>query len=463
MGKKGKKANKKSSSRNANSSSSSKSNSNATGIPFCVPDPEEPTTTNYIDRPIPDSSLGHISYLSNLEDRLNHILSSNRETGSLPTNVELSKLKSKTAKRVATALSRFEIAKCYIQMDYLCNLSENIEMAKPLQVSMQKLLHKDSFLQACVHIVAAMSSTDTRLSPCNSSICQCWPMPTSYRMPVEYYPLNQGEIQMPDMTHEEFIILLATTLTVGTTTLISGQDVLRMVHELCLQAENMDWSKFESRKHLNPLTENSCRNALAGIGIQACRRLFRMDKTDRCAGEVDMKLSSKTLLREIELFARDQMKYSKSGNGEFNMAWIAQQSSAVLKVDPLCAAADALHWYTKAYKAADKYGNDFVSGVARIEAAFCLSCCGEGVLKIPTPVHDMAFVRRDFRTEFGEKKEIRLDEKTKQGYSLFFIDILDAIDRQHANFAHKYEIDRLTSGKPITVLTKEEGHFIHVH
>ncbi|GFH47387.1 predicted protein [Chaetoceros tenuissimus] len=297
-----------------------------------------------------------------------------------------------------------------------------------------------------------MSSTDVRLIPCMHSFANQWPIPDCYHQSLKYYPLDKGQLQMQKLSIVNFVVLLATVLVVGKTDRIPSHHTLNLIHELYLQAKTLEWSKFGSNKYLKSLTKTECLNACTGIAIKVCQLLYRKKKSERLQLACDVNLSSRALLREIEVFARDQMKYSKSGNGEFNMAWIATQSSAVLNVDPLSAAADALHWYTKAYTAADKYGDDFVSGSARIEAAGCLFHCGGGVLEIPTPVHGRAVVRRDFRTEFGEK--------TKEGQEKSGIPMLDVFDMEHAKFTTSYETERLLSGKSITTLTSGERHIV---
>ncbi|GFH47386.1 hypothetical protein CTEN210_03861 [Chaetoceros tenuissimus] len=464
MGKKGKKANKKKSvgsgtthTRNASSSTTTSSSgiqdktsdaSTPRTVPFCIPEPPALTIITLVDRPPPVSEVANKHYLSKLGERLDDILSSNREKASLPSDEDLSKLKNKTARRVATALSRLEIVEKYVN-----NLPPDIAMLKSLgaPIHIEELIQHESFLEACVHVIEAMSCTDARLTTCLDSIAKKWPIPLNYFLPVEYEHLNEDGNELPVMSNEEFVILLATASMAHIFANIAPLRKLHMIHELCLRAVSIDFSTFEFSEHLQSLSENTCRNALAGVGIKCCDVLYRMGKVERYAGNYK-KMPSKELLREIEVFARDQMKYSKSGNGEFNMAWIATQSSAVLKVDPLCAAADALHWYTKAYTAADKYGDDFVSGAARIEAVGCILYCGEGVVLIPTPVHDFAFVRRDFRTEFGEK--------IQHEYKLLVSCILKYVDKQHAKIATKHEIGRLSSGKPITELSLGEKHLV---
>ena len=261
---------------------------------------------------------------------------------------------------------------------------------------------------------------------------------------------------MEKLSNEKFVVLVATILVVGKTDRIPYHRTLKLIHELYLQSKTLDWSKFGSSKHLKSLTETECRNAFTGIAIKVCQTLYRKKQSERLRLAHDVNLSSRALLREIEVFARDQMRYSKSGNGEFNMAWIATQSSAVFKVDPLSAAADALHWFTKAYTAADKYGDDFVSGAARIDAAGCLLCCGEGVILIPTTVTERITTRRDFRTAFGEKHHSGVEN----------IDIrrnFCNITNEHSGFmALNYEKQRLTSGTSMTELTSGEEHFVEV-
>lgn len=76
------------------------------------------------------------------------------------------------------------------------------------------------------------------------------------------------------------------------------------------------------------------------------------------------------------------------------------------------------------------------------------------MLEIPTPVHGRAVVRRDFRTEFGEK--------TKEGHEKSGIPMLDVLDMEHAKFTTSYEMGRLLSGKSITALTSGERHIVEV-
>ncbi|GFH47388.1 predicted protein [Chaetoceros tenuissimus] len=133
MGKKGKRSDKKSSGpRNGTSSSAPNTVVKPKHVPFCIPDPPEVSSLEYIDRSPPPPVLQNPSYLSNLDDRLDDILSSDRKRHCLPSNGNLSKLKSKTAKRVATALSRFDIVR-----ETLSKLPPNIREASS-PVTMQK-------------------------------------------------------------------------------------------------------------------------------------------------------------------------------------------------------------------------------------------------------------------------------------------------------------------------------------
>ena len=357
-------------------------------------------------------------------------------------------MKSKTAKCVATALSRFEIAR---ELLFVEQLEATTKKGRIQLYRMDDLTSNESVLKACVHMILALEDTDQRLC-LHLALLDLWPIPENYFIPIEYHPLNQGEMQMHELSNEEFVILLATVLVVGQSNMCeSKQDSLRLVHELYLQFKNIEWSRFSSNKHLKVLTEEICRNALAGIGIKICRLLYFMKKSHRCELPSDVKFSSKALLKMIEEFARHQMKYSESGDSECIMGWIAMESATVLKVDPLCASADALHWYTKAYTKADKHGNDFISGVARIEAADCILHCGDGIISINNTV----LLHRDFRTEFGEKE--------KNGHEKLCICVLSV--GQNHNVAQKLldrELERLESGKTLTELTSEEKHWVDV-
>ena len=462
MGKKGKKANKKKSSGSAttrtprnNSSALPETHDNSSDasktktVTFCIPDPPEPTSTKYITR-ITLGETWTVQFLSNLDERLNDILTSNRKKASLPTNDQLAKLKSKTAKRVAIALSRFEIVQEILLSEHVEKLEATTEIDDFQLYSMDDLTSNESILKACVHMILVAEDTDLRLCPCAGlTILELWPIPTKYFIPIKYHPLNQGEMQMPIMTHEEFVVLLATVLFVGQTE-ISNQDSLRWIHELYLQVENIEWSTFRSNKHFKVLTEQICRNALAAMGIKICRLLYLKKKSDRCELPSDEKFSSKALLKMIEEFARHQMKYSESGDSECIMGWIATQSPAILKVDPLCATADALHWFTKAYTKADKHGNDFISGIARIGAADCILHCGDGIISINKTV----LLRRDFRTEFGEKE--------KNGHEKLGICVLSVDQNHNLQQVEDREFERLESGKTLTELTSEEKHWVDV-
>ncbi|GFH47390.1 predicted protein [Chaetoceros tenuissimus] len=412
---------------------------------FCIPDPPEPTTTNYIDRP-PPSLDGMVSYLSNLDERLNDILTSKRKKASLPTNDQLARLKSKTARRVATALSRFEIARELIGNQF--DVTTKLGKLQLFNLSMDDLVNDEAVLEASVHMIAGLADTDLRLCPCvGQAMLEKWPTPMlQCFVPVEYYPLNQGEMQMHQLSNEEFVVLLATTVVVGSTNIFgSYQQSLRLVHELYLQAKNIEWSKFSSNKLLKGLTEETCHNALANAGIRIYRLLYRKKKADRCEGPTDVKFSSKALLKKIEEFARDLMKNSESGESEFVMGWIAEQNGYVFDIHPLSVEADALHWYTKAYTKADKYGNDFISSEARIQAANSIQSCGEGaIVAIPNKV----FLRRDFRTQFGGKG--KQEEKELSVHSLFYS------DQHHLQMAVDREWERLESGIPLIELTTEE-------
>ncbi|GFH47385.1 AGAP004933-PA [Chaetoceros tenuissimus] len=460
MGKKGKKANTKKSSssatirtRNSSAGTQDKSSdaSETKSVQFCIPAPPKLASLYYIDRPSPPSEKGSLSYLTNLDERLNHILSSKRKKASLPSNDQLAKLKSKTARRVATALARFEIAR-----DLLAERPEATKGTGRNKVcSLDDLTRNESVLEASVHIIAGMADTDFRLTQCIAwPLDEQLPLSSTYLLPVEYYPLNQGEIQMHELSNEEFVVLLATVLAIGATDIFGSlQASLRLIHELYLQAKNIKWSKFSSSKHLKVLTEETCRIALASVGIEICRILYCMKKADRCNMEQpgDIKFSSKALLKKIEEFARDKMKYSESGDSECTMGWIAQQSVAVRKVDPLPAAADALHWFTKAYTKADEYGNDIVSGAARIEAADGILRCGEGLISVDKKEF---FLFRDFRTEFGEKT---INGQGELGIEIVRFDS----DQNHAiQQALDREWERLESDRPLTELTSEERHWI---
>ena len=257
---------------------------------------------------------------------------------------------------------------------------------------------------------------------------------------------------MHQLSNEEFVVLLTTTLIGGFTNVFgSYQPTLRLIHELYLQAKNIEWSKFSSNKYLKVLTEEDCRNALANAGINICRMLYRMKKADRCEGPTDVRFSSKALLKKIEEFARDKMKYSESGESEFVMGWIAEQNEYVFNIHPLSIEADALHWYTKAYAKADKYGNDFISSGARIQAANSIQSCGEGAI---VAIPDKVFLKRDFRTEFGGKG--KQEEGELDVYSLFY--------SAGTEIALDSEWERLESCKckPLTELTTEEDLVICV-
>ena len=244
MGKKGKKSNKQGSGRN-NGSSSTAPNAvvKPKHTPFCIPNPPTLESLEYIDRSPPPPTLQNLSYLSNLDDRLDDILSSDRKRHFLPSNSNLSKLKSKTAKRLAIALSRFDIVR-----ESLSKLPPNIREASS-PVSMQKLVHNQSFLEACVHIVLAMSSTDVRLIPCTSLFVNQWPIPDCYHQSLEYYPLDEGQLQMQKLSIEKFVVLLATILVVGKTDRVPYHHTLKLIHELYLQSKTLEWPKFASNKY----------------------------------------------------------------------------------------------------------------------------------------------------------------------------------------------------------------------
>ena len=157
---------------------------------FCVPEPPELTTLDYIDRQ-PPSSDGMFSYLKNLDERLNDILNSNRKKASLPTNDQLSRLKTKTAKRVAIALSRFEIARELIGNKI--DITTSLGKLQLLNLSLDDLVNDEAVLEASVHMIAGLADTDMRLYTClGLSVVEKWPTPLKQCLvPVEYYPLNQ--------------------------------------------------------------------------------------------------------------------------------------------------------------------------------------------------------------------------------------------------------------------------------
>lgn len=412
---------------------------------FCVPKPPEPKSCRYIYRPEPSMETGSPLYFSDVDKRLAQIMKNNKKKDR---NKEC-----KTTKHIITALTQFKQVK-----EYIC--SHKCKERHGRGVILEDLICDDLFVECCVKIIQAMSKTDCRFGPCLQDIVMDWPIPVDYIHREKLLCNNQN-----NNNNRTWVVLLATTLTVGiTTNRIPFHLVLRMIHELHSQATdqqqyNMDWSSFSSDTYLKLLNETVCRNALAGAGVKCSRHLYRMDKKDRAP------LSSKDLLKEIEMFARDQIKYSldNTGNGEFNLGWVAMQSASIHKnIHPLSAAADCLHWYTKAYTKADQHGggtDDFVSGAARIEAAGAILMCGEGVLAIETPIHERAFVRRDFRTEFGEKEKVGPDNTCM----VLPVLILDAVDQQHFQIVMKHEMDQHNNPKkPITTLIEnKERHFIH--
>ena len=181
MGKKGKKANKKKSSSSTISPSGTQDKSSDAStprtVPFCISEQSALTPITLVDRPVPVSEVANKHYLSNLGERLDDILSSNREKASLPSDEDLSKLKNKTARRVAMSLSRLEIVEKHVN-----NLPTDITMIKSLGVPIhiEELIQHESFLEACVHVIEAMSCTDARLTTCLDSIAKKWPIPLNY-------------------------------------------------------------------------------------------------------------------------------------------------------------------------------------------------------------------------------------------------------------------------------------------
>ena len=112
------------------------------------------------------------------------------------------------------SLSRLEIVEKHVN-----NLPTDITMIKSLGVPIhiEELIQHESFLEACVHVIEAMSCTDARLTTCLDSIAKKWPIPLNYYLPAEYQALDEDNdgIELSVMSKEEFVILLASASVVN--------------------------------------------------------------------------------------------------------------------------------------------------------------------------------------------------------------------------------------------------------
>jgi len=420
--------------------------------------PRPPPSSIHVEkRPVPDIREGTVD-VGNLQLRISALLPTpNRQPGSLPTTAELKKL-NKTGQRLARDCALLERVSVTITSTSICDRFGN--EFDPSSTPIGDLIQWDEYMQGCVDVIEALSSTDFRVGPCVTEFIKSWPVPSPFFIPTSFHALGKEEYQLGNVSAQAWVVLLANLMIHLNINMVPAQAILRLVHELYLHADTMDWSELKSNSCTESLDENTCRFALASAGIKICRRLYRLDNSERAPSPVDAQLSTCMLLDEIETFSREQMKFRPDcATGHFNMGWVAMQCPSRRKTDPVAAAADCLHWYTKAYEVADCDKDDFVSAAARIEAAASIGLCAAGAVGI-TVDFETAVVRRDFRSEFGGMmKKVKMNEKAGR---VTQYDIIDCLSSDHARKIMEYESDRVEKDIPPTAMLKGECHVIEV-
>eukprot|EP01083_Nonionella_stella_P285988 973376_1 len=257
--------------------------------------------------------------------------------------------------------------------------------------------------------------TDFRLAAISVNIIKEWPRPSCFFVPTSFYPLGEGHQQIGNMSTKAWVVLLANVMIECNTNLSSAQSILNMIHELYLHAEFKDWSQLDDNPITKVLTEDICRFGLASVGVKVARRIFRVDTDQRIENVGDIMLSTSSLLDELEVFSRDQMKYKPhAAIGSFNMGWISMQCPSKRKTHGLTAAADCYYWFKKAYEVADDAGDDFISATARIDAAGGIMFGGAGIVGTKRFGSNTG-IRRDLRSEFGERARNTNDSGNNSG------------------------------------------------
>eukprot|EP01083_Nonionella_stella_P128364 388953_1 len=290
--------------------------------------------------------------------------------------------------------------------------------------------------------------TDFRLAGISVNIIKEWPRPSCFFVPTSFYPLGEGHQQIGNMSTKAWVVLLANVMIECNTNLSSAQSILNMIHELYLHAELKDWSQLDDNPITKVLTEDICRFGLASVGVKVARRIFRVDTDQRIENVGDIMLSTSSLLDELEVFSRDQMKYKPhAAIGSFNMGWISMQCPSKRKTHGLTAAADCYYWFKKAYEVADDAGDDFNSAAARIDAAGAIIFGGAGAVGTQRFGTNTA-VRRDLRGEFGERalntneSGYPLDAGGKRGARAEMAEIITSHGIAQAKQVLAYEVKR---------------------
>jgi len=358
-------------------------------------------STRIEKRPPPDIRGGTVD-ISDLKLRLDTLLPGRRYDHTIPTEADLKNSKlNKNGKQMAiattlmericrTVLSREMRQKCQSLSDYM-------------NVPIGGLMQWDAYMQCCVDMIVATTMTDFRLASISVNMIREWPRPSCFFTPTSFYPLGEGSQQIGNMSTKAWVVLLANAMFECNTNITSAQSILNMIHELYLHAESKDWSQLDDNPITKVLTEDICRFGLASAGIRVARRIFRIDSDQRIENVGDIMISTSSLLDEIEVFSRDQMKYKPhAAIGSFNMGWIAMQCPSKRKTHGLTAAADCYYWFKKAYEVADDAGDDFNSATARIDAAGAIMFGGTGAVGTKR-FGSVTAVRRDLRSEFGER------------------------------------------------------------
>ena len=260
-----------------------------------------------------------------------------------------------------------------------------------------------SYMRECVLWIKAFISSNFRLGFKSSTIVasKCSPLPLQSLHITQLFPLTENETQLMNLDALSFVIMLAAAMRLGGAP--HERFSLQIVHELHAHAERMhdclDFHDLQSHEETKDLDEPYLRFALAWVGIKRARAMYRNEDNRTMMpfhrGD-DAAIQSKSLLRSIELFAREQCQYNPdSPVGLWNLGWFTTQVKHNGK-QRWEAAVEFYNLMSDCCILANEADDDFYRAEAGVECAMGLILGGKPIVGYSVKSGAKVQVLRDF-------------------------------------------------------------------